>query len=320
MAAYSYGITANHHGLRGEEAVSEKVIIGEAFNTPFIDNFSNDDLYDLYKVVTLSEGSPSWSPSNKSFVIFYTWNPSDSWLLTPPVRLSAGKTYHFTYAIRTASNYDDERFATAYGTGDDPTAYTTLREPLVIKSSEYTYYTDTFTPASDGNYRLGIHACSDGFKSGMYVTDITVRQDAAADVPEAAADLVLVPGERGAASVTGRFKAPAADINGNDLESILKIEVVRGDETVVKVFDNPAPGAELEFTDTDMAPGMTSYKVTAVNAIGKGKEAVAETWTALTYLWPPPTSPSRRPPTDSESRGRPLPRLACMTAGWTPRP
>lgn len=281
MAAYSYGITANHHGLRGEEAVSEKVIIGEAFNTPFIDNFSNDDLYDLYKVVTLSEGSPSWSPSNKSFVIFYTWNPSDSWLLTPPVRLSAGKTYHFTYAIRTASNYDDERFATAYGTGDDPTAYTTLREPLVIKSSEYTYYTDTFTPASDGNYRLGIHACSDGFKSGMYVTDITVRQDAAADVPEAAADLVLVPGERGAASVTGRFKAPAADINGNDLESILKIEVVRGDETVVKVFDNPAPGAELEFTDTDMAPGMTSYKVTAVNAIGKGKEAVAETWTGI---------------------------------------
>ena len=48
--------------------------------------------------------------SNQSFVIFYGWNPSDSYLMTPPVKLEGGKLYHFRYSIRSAGTYDTERF------------------------------------------------------------------------------------------------------------------------------------------------------------------------------------------------------------------
>lgn len=283
MAAYSYGVTAIQHGLSSQEAVSEKKVVGEAFNVPFIDDFTSEDLYSLYLVVTPSEGSPSWSPSNQSFVIFYGWNPSDSWLLTPPVRLEAGKSYKFEYDLRSAGTYDMERFGTAYGTGDDPATYTTLREAQDFKSanSNYTHFTETVTPTFAGVYRFGIHACSDGFKSGFYVTNISVKADAAADVPAAVTDIVLTPAANGERKVNGSFKVPSNDKNGNALESLTKVEVTREDGTVVATIENPAAGATVTFEDGAPAAGMNTYKVTAYNSIGRGESAEASVWAGV---------------------------------------
>lgn len=277
MAAYSYGVTAIQHSQASVEIKSGQVIVGEAFTPPFVDDFSTEDLYGLYMVVTPTDGSPSWSPSNRSFVIFYGWNPSDSYLMTPPVRLEGGKLYHFRYSIRSAGTYDTERFAVSYGQGTDPTTYTTLREPADFRStnSDFTEMEESVTPAADGVYRFAIHACSDGFKSGLYVTNVSVKADAAPDVPAMVSGLTLTAGENGVHTVIGRFKAPTGDINGNETDAMTAIEVERADGTKVKTFESPAWGAELEFTDTDMSAGEVTYRVTAKNALGSGPVAEA---------------------------------------------
>lgn len=299
MAAYSYGVTAVQHDIRSSEAVSDKVVVGEAFDVPFIDDFSTDDLYALYTVVTPTEGSPSWSPSNRSFVIFYGWNPSDSWLLTPPVRLSGGKSYKFEYDLRTAGTYDMERFGTAYGTGDDPSAYTTLREAQEFKSQndKYTHFTETLVAETDGIYRFGIHACSDGFRSGFYVTNISVRSDEAPDVPAVVSDLNLTPAEGGELKVTGSFLTPENDVNGNPLESLTKVEVAREDGSVVASFVNPGMGEAVEFVDETPVAGINNYKVSAYNEIGRGEVAEASVWAGVDV----PAAPSAVTITELES-------------------
>lgn len=277
MTVYSYGVTAVQHSQASAEVRSEQIILGDAFTPPFVDDFSTDNLYGLYKVVTPTDGSPSWSPSNQSFVIFYGWNPSDSYLMTPPVKLEGGKLYHFRYSIRSAGTYDTERFAVSYGQGEDPTTYTSIREAADFRStnSDYTEMNESVTPAADGVYRFAIHACSDGFKSGLYVTGISVKADAAPDVPARVSGLTLTADADGAHRVTGHFKAPAGDINGNETEPLTAICVERADGTSVRTFESPAWGAELEFTDSDMGAGEVTYRVTAVNTLGRGPVAEA---------------------------------------------
>lgn len=283
MAAYSYGVIAEQHGLRSEEAQSEKVVIGEAFDVPFIDDFSTEDLYALYSVVTPTEGSPSWSPSNQSFVIFYGWNPSDSWLMTPPVRLQAGKSYKFEYDLRSAGTYDMERFGTAYGIGEDPATFTTLREAQDFKSTDgnYTHFTETLVAEADGIYRFGIHACSDGFKSGFYVTNISVRSDEAPDVPAMVSDLNVTAAEGGELKVNISLRTPSNDVNGNPLESLTKVEVTRGDGAVVASIDNPAAGAVVELVDENPSAGNNDYKICAYNEIGRGEVSEASVWAGV---------------------------------------
>ena len=96
-------------------------------------------------------------------------------------------------------------------------------------------------------------------ESGLYVTAISVKADAAPDVPARVSGLTLTADADGAHRVTGHFKAPAGDINGNSALAF-----------------NSSASLNLSFTPTAASPSAMS--VTArVTAPGDDAPANDET-------------------------------------------
>lgn len=57
------------------------------------------------------------------------------------------------------------------------------------------------------------------------------------------------------------------DIEGNELTAIGHIDILRDDE-VIYTFENPAPGAQLSYTDNSAQQGNNTYKVIPYSTTG----------------------------------------------------
>ncbi len=280
LASYYYTVCAVNHGKAGGEAVSGKVIVGEAFNIPFADDFSSGD-FSLYDVVDVADDGVKWNDAINCFSIFYHWtNPLDDWLFTPPVRLEAGVTYSFTVGLRGGSSYDEESFEIGFGNGIDPASYTVILDETKVNSSNYARFRCSVTPDASGIYRFGIHATSAPYKGGMYVNYVSVDTEFIAGSPEQCANLQVTPDTDGGNTACISFNAPDKTRDGNTLTAISRIDILRG-SLVVNSIQNPQPGSAQSFTDTDMPYGLTEYSVVAYNDAGKGGVARTQAYIGI---------------------------------------
>ena len=115
-----------------------------------------------------------------------------------------------------------------------------------------------------------MHAISDKDSYYIYVDDIAVSAGVALVGPAAVSDLTVTPDAGGALTAEISFKAPLLDLAGQTLESLEKIELYRG-ETLIKTFENPAPGAELSYTDAEAVHGNNTYTVKPYGVYGEGE-------------------------------------------------
>lgn len=280
LTAYHYEVTAINGTRVSQPAKSNSVAVGDAFDVPFADDFSTDDNYGLYTVVNANGDDRTWGESNHCFAYFYSWtNAADDWLLTPPVKLEAGKEYKFSFDIK--GNYDTEKYAVAYGQGIDPTTYTELLPVTELNSSSYITVSKTLTVSADGDYRFGIHALSDKYKGILSVTNIKVDGVSAVTVPDSVTELTVTPAARGALSATVSFKSPSKSLAGESLSSLTKIEVYRNDTALVATIDNPSVGALLECIDGKAGNGMNRYTVYPYNVSGRGRAVTDSTYVGM---------------------------------------
>lgn len=223
LTAYYYGVTAYNGTMASETAKSNKQTVGDAFNVPYSEDFSTDDAYALYTVVDANGDGTTWNESYHAFAYFYSWtNAADDWLLTPPIKLNAGKEYKLSFNIRNAYSGDTEKYAVAYGEGTEPTAYNTLIDTQELKSSSYATVEQSFTPSKNGDFHFAFHAMSDKYKSGIYITNIKVEATSGdtpteekKDIPQAPARVKLTPTDTG---ITLSWDAPSSvGINGGQV-------------------------------------------------------------------------------------------------------
>lgn len=104
----------------------------------------------------------------------------------------------------------------------------------------------------------------------------TVRVGHVLTGPAAVSDFVATPAAKGALSATLTFTAPTLFTDRTPLSSISRIDVKRG-TTLVKSFDNPAPGAALSCSDDGigMVRGMQTWNVIAYAGKAPGDVATA---------------------------------------------
>lgn len=280
IVSYVYAVAAMYNGKPSPEGHSNPIVLGEIV-PPYAPVFESDKDLEIWTVIDANDDGKVWTVQSDGSVRM-TYNSSkdmDDWLITPPIKLEAGKDYELSFQAKSQSSSYPERLEVKYGKANTVAGMTaTLIEPTDITSAAYEDYSAIITPDADGTYYIGFHGISDADQYYLYIANIALNS---AGAPAEPTDLTVTPGADGALTATVAFKAPAVNLAGA-ATSLTKVELYRG-ETLINTFDAPAAGASLSYTDNLSAAGNYTYTVCAYNADGKGKPASATIWVGDGY-------------------------------------
>ena len=273
-----YTVAAKAAGIEGAAAQSNAVSLGSIV-PPYTNAFGVASDLDGFTIIDANNDGKTWSIYNGAArAIYNSSKDMDDWLITPGVKLEAGKLYKVTFEASSNGTSFPERIEAKWGTMASAAGMTeTLVPATVLSSSVYVELGDYIVPTADGTYYIGLHGISDADMYYLYVRNLSISAPMAATVPAAATDLAITPDADGALKATVTVKAPTLDMKGDALSAISKVEVAR-DGVVVKTFDAPSAGATLTFEDTPSAAGTYTYTVVASNADGSGPEISASAY------------------------------------------
>ena len=198
---------------------------------------SAEDFADFGVIDSNKDGS-TWS-YDSSYGTVYKWNSSNAandWLISPAIKLEAGKKYHFAIDAKAAGASFPEKFEVLLGTEAKASALTQSVLPEVtVTSTEFTTYeNEEFSVAETGYYHFGIHATSDANQFGLAVANFLVEAGVEATAPAAVTDLAVAQTPEKLEAVVS-FKAPTKTAAGEDLTDLTKIDVLRDGKVVKSV-------------------------------------------------------------------------------------
>lgn len=242
---------------------------------PYTPSFSSQSDQLSFTIINANNDDGIWRFNSNGYAEYKysNANPGDDWLITPAIKLEAGKAYRL--AFETWGSYYEERLEVKMGADKTVEAMNTSVIPstdVLWKEDDIKTLENKFiTVSADGYYYFGLHAISDANQYLLHVNHLIVEVSADLNAPSKVTDLRVVPAVN-KLEATISFKTPTTSVAGNPLtENLTKIEILRGDETI-KTFENVALGTELSYVDADPAlkVGSYSYQVIAYNAAGKG--------------------------------------------------
>lgn len=294
----TYSVKAVAGGKESSPAESNYVMAGATYYNGFDtqQEFDTMDSRSLYGPL-LGEDAPTWK--------WYSWRqaasvdseenrPKEAWLTSPAIRLEAGKAYNLSFAVWASHESYTERITVYISDTNNPqTIYqqgTPLIEAMTVnwESDAAQTPTATFTPDASGDHYIVFRACSDADMGTLFVDDILLAPVPVVAIPAAPTVTAVHDGNLGA-EVT--VTAPTLDSEGGQLASLLDITLQR-DGTTVKVFDNPAPGQVLTFTETLPAEATYVYTAVARDANGRSEAASYSLVTATPGVPAAPSAPA----------------------------
>ncbi len=213
---------------------------------------------------------------------------ADDWVVSPPLQLTAGMTYQIaTSAFYYGSGL--QLISAGYGTGDDPSEYTTVIPETTVNAAlswtgslQPTVLNGTFTPSVSGNYRIGFH-CTSKERGYLILNGVKVTEASAEGVrPAKVADLVVEVGAKGAVSSKVKFTVPTKDVNGSALTSVSKVQIYRDNTSdAIKTYTSPTPGEAIEWQDETVTTGEHPYSVVVTANEYRSEEAKATVYVGV---------------------------------------
>lgn len=203
----------------------------------------------------------------------------EAYIALPQLRLPAESVLTFSYDEKNGSWYDTKGYEIVCG---DEAKAESLTQVLVNTetpagaSYSFSNSRHTLVIPSGGDKYIALHFpnITNGYLD-FFLRNVKVEYEGSALAPctvtdcTAASDLTSV--------IT--FKAPALDYAGRPLGSLSKVEIFRNGAAIAsKTFENPEPGAELTWTDTDALLGKNSYYIVASNDYGRGAPVTVESF------------------------------------------
>lgn len=242
---------------------------------PYTNALSSADLFADFGVIDSNKDGSTWS-YDSSYGTIYKWNSSnngDDWLISPAIKLEAGKKYHFAIDAKAAGANFPEKFEVKLGTEAKASALTqSVISEVTVSSTEFaTYENENISVAETGYYHFGIHATSDADQFRLTVANFLVEAGADAAAPDAVTDLSVVATEN-KLEATVSFKAPTKTVGGDDLTDLTQIDILRDGAVIKSLTEGVAPGAELSYVDNDetLTVGKHVYQVIPYNTTGIG--------------------------------------------------
>ena len=269
-----YSVTAaNSHGTG--ETVSQQVSLSAVYDIPFVADFTEDGTYDLFTTINANDDAAYWA--DNGFYAGYEYsseNDADDYLVTPGLRMEAGKRYAISVDAEAGGDYE-ERFEVVVGkeaTAEGLLANVVIAPTEIIGSDGRATYEGIFTCQADGIYFAAVHCISDADKYSFWVHRLAVEVGPALTAP-AAPTLMVMPGAQGAKKADIVIAAPSQTINGDELTNITKMELVRNGE-VIGTFEGVTPGSTIEYTDETISEsGTYTYQAIPYSDQGIGEKS-----------------------------------------------
>lgn len=270
---YAYKVIAFNGNVNSSAAQSNSIAIGD-IEPPYLEDFQNTANFSAFTV------DGNWKTSYNSLTEVGTavcqFGNGDDWLFTPGIKLKGGYSYRFSFDAACYSKSFPEKVEVKFGASPNKGAMTTgLIEATDIVSNEYVTLEAYISPESDGIYYIGIHALTDPFDAFyLYADNITVDAAMSNTVPAAISDFTAKGDANGAKLINIALTAPELTFEGEKLETLDKIEILRAGE-LVHTFDAPAPGSALTWTDTNAPEGEVSYSAIPYSHGNAGQTSTA---------------------------------------------
>lgn len=307
---YVYEVKAVFGENESAVAKSNTVTVG-ALSLPFSEKLLTKESFAKFIVINANGDANTWKYASATLGASITTTsptmPADDWLITPALRVEAGKNYVLSFESRGYNASYAETLEVKGGYGEIVSDMTqTIMPSFDIKSNAHTKYEVEFTAETSGSYHVGFHALSAIKKKIIYLRNIELKEAPAGSTPAAVTGLTAVPDAQNALKVNVSMKAPAVGIDNNPLASLTKVEVKRGD-AVVKTFDAPAPGDTLSFVDEVATSGKVYYTAIAYNEDGESAPATCSVFAG----YDKPAAPTNIKAYETGNEGE-------VTVEWTP--
>ena len=266
--------------IQAEPFPEESAVTGDPIDVlPYTNDFANDNAFAEFGIIDVNEDGKTWTLNTSGYAqyTYNTNNPGDDWLISPAIKLEAGKLYHFAIDAASYSTNYPETFEVKMGVEPKVSALKTEVIPSTTVSSTTfsTFENETLAVEETGYYHIAIHAISAANMWNLLVDNFLIEQAAAATAPDAVTNFTVVPFDDGTIGATITFDAPTVNIDGSEItENLTKIEVLR-DGKVIGTIEDVQPGAECNLVDdaADLTIGDHKYQVLPYNAEGPGKKS-----------------------------------------------
>lgn len=264
------------YNIVGQGGVTESVIkIGVAGKSvPYTENFKTDAFDTEFTIIdNNNDGTTFWHANATDPA--YAWihfdgkdtSTADDYLITPGIQLEQNTRYKIS---ADAWGYN-EGFRLLIGSAPKVDSLSNQIVPLTILPEALENFNGEFTAPYTGKYYVAVHANTAAGKrvTDFHATNIRVDRIGALNCPAAVEDFTVLADPNGEPKMTFRFKAPAKNMDGTALSVVSKIEIARAG-SVVKTFENPTPGAALEYQDTPETEGEYAYTICPFSENGAG--------------------------------------------------
>lgn len=279
LTSYKYKVTPKNGSYQGVSSVSNKIVLGSAFEPPYFQDFDDENTLDLFTILDDNKDGNTWVWNSDRRCLSTSYSDSkgsDDYIITPLMHLSANKVYTFSFRMSGDGEPWPERMQVTMGSETSPYDYS-----HVIMPDQEVYSTTSklvrayIKNTEDRNVRFAFHHDTPAGRSyfgRIYVDSIRLESGIDYNAPDSVTSLTVTPGANGQLSAVVSFKAPAKRISQSPLAAINEIRVYRSDSVLVGKIENPSPGALLSVEDALGGPklGKNTYSVVAANEAGDG--------------------------------------------------
>lgn len=147
---------------------------------PFVGSFDTAEDIDLFTIVDNNGDTRTWAPYSKMMrYAYHQTNAGDDWLISPAIKLVAGKKYHFSINVHNQGASYPEKFEVKIA--NDKTAEALAAGAEVIPATTVThtafqpYENNELVVDETGYYYIGIHAISDANQYYLFVDDFLLE-------------------------------------------------------------------------------------------------------------------------------------------------
>lgn len=223
LTSFYYTVEAVCGGVTSAPARTNTVMLGSIL-PPFDCDFDDGDLSG-WTIIDVNEDMRTWEAYYGAVRCrFHDSNDMNDWLITPSIKLEAGKAYNVSFKAKAYTGNFPERIEVKYGKSPTAQGMTLdLVAPTDVPDGNWMDIMGTMTPPEDGVYYIGFHGISDADMAYLWVDDVHIAAAVSALCPGEATNLTATPDSHGALKCSVEFDAPFTTMDGQPLGSLTKV-------------------------------------------------------------------------------------------------
>jgi archaellum component FlaF (FlaF/FlaG flagellin family) len=267
FATIQYSVKAVCNSIESAATASNVVGLG-GYTVPCNFDLVDSDVFNEHSIIDDNNDGRTWEACENGARYHYSGlNSGDDWLISPGLKLEAGKAYVFTAMVKCERDIYPERIAIFYGSDATVSAMTNeIVGTTVITSTTAIPLTGAITPETDGTYYIGFHALSDKNMYYLTVESYSVDAPTALTAPGAVTNATVAGDPSGDLNAIVSFDNPTVDLAGNAFTGDVTVKVYRN-ETLVKELTGAA-GSHQSFSDPVSEAGTYTYTLVTYNSNG----------------------------------------------------